>query len=137
MTRADLQLLANTRVADAEALLLAGRWAGAYYLLGYAVECALKACAARLFKQDEVPEKGIVLDFYTHRVDKLVTVAGLQAALDARLVDAAFQLNWRAVRDWNEASRYNHTVTEAAARELHVAVTDPHFGVLPWLKTLW
>ena len=31
-------------VTDARALLAAGCWAGAYYLAGYALECALKAC---------------------------------------------------------------------------------------------
>ena len=53
-------LLANARVADAEALLQSRRWAAAYYLLGYAVECGLKACAARQFQQDEVPDKTVV-----------------------------------------------------------------------------
>ena len=47
MNRSDLQLLSETRVEDAEVLLRAGRWATAYHLLGYAVECGLKACAAR------------------------------------------------------------------------------------------
>jgi len=37
----DLKILAETRVADAMALLQAGRWAAAYYLLGYAIECGL------------------------------------------------------------------------------------------------
>ena len=47
MNRRDLQQLADDRVLDAEALLNAGRWAAAYYLSGYAVECALKARIAR------------------------------------------------------------------------------------------
>jgi hypothetical protein len=44
MNRAELQQLAEDRRLDAEALLAAQRWAGAYYLAGYAVECGLKAC---------------------------------------------------------------------------------------------
>lgn len=40
MNRADLQTLSDLRLADGEALLQAGRFAGAYYMLGYAVECA-------------------------------------------------------------------------------------------------
>ena len=60
MNRSDLQLLSEGRVEDAEALLEAGRWAAAYYLLGYAVECGLKACAARQLRQDEVPQKTVI-----------------------------------------------------------------------------
>jgi hypothetical protein len=56
MDRSDLQVLAEARVADAEALLHGGRWAAAYFLLGYAVECGLKACAARQFREPEINE---------------------------------------------------------------------------------
>jgi HEPN domain-containing protein len=44
VNRAELQRLANERIADAKALLAARRWSAAYYLAGYAVECGLKAC---------------------------------------------------------------------------------------------
>ena len=47
MNRTDLQQPALTRLAEAKALLAAGFPAGAYYLAGYAVECALKACIAK------------------------------------------------------------------------------------------
>ena len=39
MNRSDLQKIADIRVADAKLLLDAGRFEGAYYLIGYAVEC--------------------------------------------------------------------------------------------------
>lgn len=137
MNRTDLQLLANARVADAEALLQSRRWAAAYYLLGYAVECGLKACAARQFQQDEVPDKTVVNDFYTHRLDKLLGISGAKAALEGRAAaEPAFQVNWNAVRDWNEAARYDHSTSEAKARDI-VAVTDPTTGVLSWLRTQW
>ena len=106
--------------------------------LGYAVECAIKACVARQFRQDEVPDKTIVNDFYTHRLDKLLGISGAKAALESRTsTDAAFQVNWNTVRDWNESARYDHSITEAKARDMLVAVSDPNSGVLPWLKTQW
>ena len=138
MNRADLQLLSDARVADAEALLLAERWAAAYYLLGYAVECGLKACAARQFQQDEVPDKAVVSDFYTHNLDKLLGISGVKAALEARArAEPDFQVNWNTVRDWTETSRYDHSTSEAKARDMLVAVTDPNTGVLSWLRTQW
>jgi hypothetical protein len=40
MNRFDLQKMAEERVADAAALLHAGRFQAAYYLCGYAIEWA-------------------------------------------------------------------------------------------------
>ncbi len=138
MDRLDLQILAEARVADAESLLRDGRWAAAYYLLGYAVECGLKACAAKQFREHEVPDKRIVEDFYTHRLDKLLNISGVKAALEAHAaVDPQFDVNWNTVRDWNEVSRYDHSTTEAKARDMLVAVADSSSGVLPWLKSQW
>lgn len=138
MNRTDLQLLADARVVDAQALLQSGRWAAAYYLLGYAVECGLKACAARQFQQHDVPEKTVVNDFYTHRLDKLLGISGAKAALEGRAAaEPAFQVNWNTVRDWNETSRYDHSTSEAKARDMLIAVADPTTGVLSWLRTQW
>ncbi|HCC57522.1 MAG TPA: hypothetical protein DEQ47_09700 [Solibacterales bacterium] len=79
MDRATLQQLAELRLKDAEALLAAGQWDGAYYLPGYCIECALKACAAKQFRLHEVPEKSLVNAFYTHDFDKLVYDFGRRA----------------------------------------------------------
>ena len=85
-----------------------------------------------------MPDKTIVNDFYTHRLDKLLNISGAKVALEAQSVaDPRFQVNWNAVRDWNEASRYDHSTTEAKARDMLVAVAEPSSGVLPWLKTQW
>lgn len=138
MNRHELHILADARVADAEVLLRAGRWGAAYYLLGYAVECALKACAAKQFREHEVPERTVVNDFYTHGLDRLLNISGARAALDELAsADSTFGRNWYTVRDWSERSRYDHSVTEGKARDMSRAVTDPSSGVLPWLKTLW
>jgi hypothetical protein len=44
VNRAEARQFAVAWVVDAKALLDAGRWHAAYYLVGYAVECELKAC---------------------------------------------------------------------------------------------
>jgi hypothetical protein len=43
-------------------------------------------------------------------------------------------VNWNTVRDWKESSRYDHSTTEARARDMLVAVADAKNGILPWLK---
>lgn len=138
MNRSDLQTLADVRVEDAKVLLRAEHWAAAYYLLGYAVECGLKACAAKQFREYEVPDKKIVNDFYTHRLDQLLNISGAKQELEEKAAaDQDFQVNWNTVRDWNEASRYDHSTTEAMARDMLKAVTDLSSGVLTWLRTQW
>lgn len=44
MNREDFQRVSEIRLRESRALLAAGFPEGAYYLAGYAVECALKAC---------------------------------------------------------------------------------------------
>ena len=44
---AELDIIDRARIEDAEALLTAGRFDGATYLCGYAVEVALKALTQR------------------------------------------------------------------------------------------
>ena len=138
MDRQQLQQLAGLRLDDAEALLASGRWAAAYYLLGYCVECALKACVAKQFRADEVPDRKLVTSFYTHRLDDLLSISGIKSQLEARSKsDPLFESNWSTVRDWNESFRYDLLVTEPVARTMYEAITDLSSGVLPRLKTQW
>lgn len=58
MNRKTFQVLANLRIREAQALLRAKEFSGAYYLVGYAVECGLKACIAKgVKKHDFYPGK--------------------------------------------------------------------------------
>ena len=101
MNRRDLQLLAELRVGDARVLIGAGRFAAAYYLLGYAVECGLKACVAKSIKEHDFPDKQLVLDSYTHDLDQLLRISGVKRELEARLkADRTFGVGWTAVKDW-------------------------------------
>lgn len=138
MTRDDLKILAEGRVVDADVLLALKRWPAAYYLLGYSVECGLKACAARQFREHEVPDKKVVEHFYTHDLKKLLGISGLKQSLDDYAKrEPEFEVNWSTVSDWNEASRYDYSITEAKARDMRLAVADETTGVLTWLKAQW
>lgn len=137
MNRTDLQKLAEERAHDAEALISAGRWSGAYYLAGYAVECALKACIAKLTNQHDYPNKDLAVKCYTHRIETLVDAAGLTSQRDADIDNTpSLATNWLVVKDWDEKSRYS-LWTEPEARQLVLAVTDSTDGVLSWIKVRW
>lgn len=138
MNRFDLQKMAEERVADAAALLDAGRFQAAYYLCGYAVECALKACIARKVREFDFPDRKVVNDSYVHNLTKLLTVSGIDELYDDEAGrNSAFARNWNIVKDWSEVSRYDPAITETEALAFFLAVTDPTDGVLAWLKTLW
>ena len=139
LNRNDLQQLADDRVLDAEALLNAGRWSGAYYLAGYAVECALKACIARQTNLHDFPDKTAVQKSHTHNLNELLDLAGLKLRLQLDTTPAAnpaLGLNGQRVKDWSERARYQQRA-EPLARRLYQAVTDPVDGVLPWIKHHW
>jgi HEPN domain-containing protein len=137
LNRRDLQLLSRTRIREARALLRAGHYSGAYYLSGYAVECALKACVARRVQQHDFPDLKTVQQSYTHKLEQLVGVAGIQQQLTQQsAANQLFQLNWTIVKDWSETARYNQ-FSAVQARDLYGAITARTNGILTWLRTLW
>lgn len=137
-TRADFQLLADVRLEEAKLLLDSGRWDGVYYLAGYAVEVALKACVIKLLMgTDAFPEKRFSERCYTHDIGELVGLAGLKATWDAATAaDPVLSGNWGVAKEWSEQKRY-HRVEEAEARYLYDAVADATHGVFQWIKTQW
>ena len=137
MNRIQLQELAGERLRDAEALLNAGRWSGAYYMAGYVVECALKACIAKLTNLHDFPDKDLAVRCYTHKIEALVFVAGVKRQRDAdAAANTALAANWVTVQEWDEKSRYLMW-TEPQARNLFAAVSHPANGVLPWIMGHW
>jgi hypothetical protein len=140
LNRQELQRLAGERLADAQVLVAGQRWSGAYYLAGYAVECALKACVlAYIESHMEVifTKRRYVEDCWTHEIEKLVKQAGLGDQLDSATTnDEDLERNWQAVKHWTEGSRYG-TKSQQDAEELLAAITDPKAGVLTWLKGFW
>jgi HEPN domain-containing protein len=137
LKRKDLQKLAALRLKEARILLEHRCWAGAYYLAGYAVECALKAYLAKRTERHEFPDREQVQKQHTHNLDALFAIAELDEERDTLTdVDPKFDDNWEAVRLWNERSRYK-LPTEEAARALVQAVGDRQHGLLQWLKRRW
>ncbi|HYP39716.1 MAG TPA: HEPN domain-containing protein [Chloroflexia bacterium] len=57
MNRDDFRKLAGLRITEAKVLLDNACYEAAYYLSGYAVECALKACIAKKTRRFDFPDK--------------------------------------------------------------------------------
>lgn len=109
--------------------LEAGRFDGATYLCGYAVEVALKAQICRVLNWPEFPSTGgeftAYRSFQTHELDVLLRLSGQEA----RIKQNHFA-HWNVVAVWKAESRYNIIGTaeqadaaamiEAAARLLEI-----------------
>lgn len=138
MNRMDFQQLAQMRLRDVEVLLNETRFAAAYYLCGYVVECGLKACIARKTRQfDFPPNRKEIEEIYTHDLDKLVRSAGLKPCMDEDFGrDADLDVNWAIVKEWKEDSRYDQR-DQKEATALFKAVSNQDHGVLQWISRYW
>jgi hypothetical protein len=83
MNRQDFKDIAEIRLRESKALLASRNYSGAYYLCGYVLECALKACIAKQTRRFDFPEKKRTNDSYTHNLFDLIKTADLQAAFNA------------------------------------------------------
>jgi hypothetical protein len=136
MNRREFQKLAAVRLREAKLLLSADAPDGAYYLAGYAVESALKACIARKTRRYDFPQKDTVNLSYSHDMKTLLIPAGLDLDHQAAMRSPDFARNWKTVAQWKAESRYaNHSVQEA--QKLLGAIVDRRSGVLQWIKLYW
>lgn len=101
----DLRSIARARLRDAQVLLKAKRFDGAFYLSGYAVELALKARICRTLKWREFPQSGREFEDFrslrTHDLEVLLKFSGIGERIKARHAVA-----WTVVVRWDPESRY-------------------------------
>ena len=137
LSRQLLQKLSLGKIEDAALLFEAERWSSAYYLAGYAVEFALKACIARRFAAEAIPDKKFVLAVHSHSLKELVGLAGLKAELLTHEgKDSHFAANWGITAQWLPDTRYEQT-DKASAQYLIEAIRQPDHGVLKWIQIYW
>jgi len=130
--RADFEKLMDFRLSEAKSLLAEGKWDGAYYLAGYAVEFAFKVrIIAQLMASESFPDKKLIDDFYKHNLMELRKTAGLELVMQQ---DDTVAAQWNIVKDWSEQTRYQIGKTEADAVSLVNAIESE---VLPWIKARW
>ena len=133
-----MQTIAELRVKEAKILIENNHYNGAFYLLGYALECALKSCIAKQFREYEFPDKKLVNDSYTHDLEKLLNISGLKPKFDdAILGNPELDTNWAIAKDWSEKKRYQHDISEIEALDFYDAVNNTKTGLLLWLKKYW
>ena len=109
----DLDQIAQARLVDAQALAAAGRFDGALYLCGYAVEIALKARICKTLNWAAFPETSgefqSLTSFKTHDLGILLKLSGL----DTQVRTNHFA-EWSVVEGWRPESRYKQIGTGRA-----------------------
>ena len=120
----------------AKALLDAQLYSGAYYICGYVVECALKACICKRTNQyDFYPRDA--QKAWTHKFKDLIGFTDVAAKIEHdRRVDPTLDIYWIVAEKWSENSRYK-TVGRKEAEDLLTAVSDPVHGILACIKRNW
>jgi hypothetical protein len=127
-------VLSTTRVRDAQALLRANAYDGAYYLGGLAIENALKACIAKATQRFEFSDRQRANRVYSHDLEELLKAAGLEDRL--RSASLVIRAAWTTVKEWDVETRYRLGMPEIEVREFLRAATGRN-GVLRWLRQFW
>jgi HEPN domain-containing protein len=118
LTADDLREMARVRLGDAEVLLAAGRYDGAAYLCGYAVELALKGRICRCLHWPHYRVEGVYASFFkTHELERLLEVSGFNLEMKATYI-----AEWSVVNFWKpDSMRYQpikNQVQERVAKNM-------------------
>jgi hypothetical protein len=101
----DLDRIAMARLADAEALARAGRFDGAVYVCGYAVEVALKARICRTLNWVGFPASSSEFhglhSFRTHDLLTLLRLSGRKTD-----IVPTYNTVWEPLEEWRPELRY-------------------------------
>jgi HEPN domain-containing protein len=107
---AQLQELARARLKDARVLYAKGRYDGAVYVCGYAVELALKARICQTLRWAGFPQTRGEFDNYrsyqTHNLEVLLHLSGIEQRI---LLN--YLTDWSIVSNWTSELRYSPSGT--------------------------
>jgi HEPN domain-containing protein len=105
ISKQELRSVARARLRDAQVLLRAKRFDGAFYLGGYAVEVVLKARICRTLKWSGFPDAASefqgLQSLKTHDLEILLRLSGVEPIVKAKRL-----AEWSAVLNWNPEKRY-------------------------------
>lgn len=135
----ELRGISKKRLKTVQILINAGDWDGAAYMMGYALECALKAVTCKTLHLVSYPEntRNDKIDnyFMTHRFDQLLVVSGMEDIFSSRGPAESWR-NWSEFTaeyqgSWTEM-RYDRDIVwdEAKIRKLYNNLKDPNYGII-------
>ncbi|HSR89266.1 MAG TPA: HEPN domain-containing protein [Candidatus Udaeobacter sp.] len=137
----ELKIISQTRLEDAKALLINGRYDGALYVCGYAVETALKSIVCKnlnlngVVSSAHIPsttqEFKIIELIKTHDLEGLLKLAPANLATEIKTTKLS---EWSTVLKWNPEMRYA-PIRGAAMQVESTDVVNSAESILQYLWT--
>jgi hypothetical protein len=122
ITIQELETIAQAQLLDAEALIQAGRFDGATYICGYAIELSLKAKICKTLNWQGFPSSANEFrdyqSFKVHNLDVLLHLSGIEED-----VKESHMNDWSNVKTWNPESRYK-TVSSVSKEQAEMMLNS-------------
>ena len=145
---AELRKITKARLKSARLLIISEDWHGAAYLMGYALECALKAVICKRLNlinyPDNTSQKHIQGFFLTHEFNSLLIVSGLENIFSLRGPEELFQSWSKFTKEypgakWTEMRYDSVNWDEKKIKVLYEALVDPNKGLISYIikKKKW
>jgi len=125
------------RLDDAHALLNVGRWRGAMYMSGYAVECLIKTKLMRIYNcrnlyelEDELQRRGRLVrhaTVFTHHLELLLR---LTQTFDRLRQNRIFWPQFNIVNSWIPAWRYSSNLANRQDAQVFLKAVK---NVMDWI----
>jgi len=141
----DFKIISKTRLKTVQILIDGKDWDGSAYMMGYVLECALKAVICKTLHLISYPEytRNAKVDnyFMTHQFDQLLTPSGMENIFSARGKKDIFR-NWSEFTqeyqgDWT-AMRYNidrqKQFDEIKVKKMYNNLTGKPYGIITVIK---
>ena len=146
-TREDFKNIAKKRLKTAEILMANEEWGMAVYMMGFVLECVLKASACKALKLTAYPEEikkiknqSIVNYFRTHDFDMLLVVSGTSDIFDLFSGEGAsswsgFTQEYTKIGRWTDI-RYDvlSQFDESLVKNLHKFLAEEPSGIIPLIE---
>ena len=135
----ELKAIAKSRLKASKILARHRDYDGAVYLMGYALECCLKATICKRLNLVQYPDKSGSKDkdaiFKTHKLDILRTLSGLENDLGLKSATRRYE-NWSEFTIWSVEMRYDPigTFTKEGAERMYEALTEKPDGIITWIN---
>ena len=101
----------------------------AYFHVGFAAECSLKAYIMWKERLNSWPDRGLRPELYTHDLWKLVQIAGIQLNTKDPVGPS-----WKVVLDWDRNQAYDpKPMPRRVAQSIIEAAFGPK-GVVTWIR---
>jgi hypothetical protein len=140
ITRIEHKNLSFSRLKSAKILLDGKDWDMAGYLMGYVLECALKAAVCRNLKLNNYPDNIVTDDqarsfFSTHRIDRLLIISGMSDIFMVTTTHPKILQNWSDFTfnypsNWTEQRYRTGYWDEQKVKNCYTNLTEKPYGIL-------